>query len=213
MRQGLQVAGEPMKHFLLIAAGLALALGLGACGRFGQHYPRAALDACRSPRALLAVRRAVFGQAMDQGAPAALIGRLRREGHATLEDPEVQDYDRDTGQVSCTGLLRLQPSDPAAQEISSTVTYDADPVRAGVYHYKLTDPGQAVQAIASLAPSQLKPEALAASSAAAQAVAQSSAPDDLDAQTLQDAAAAGDTGRSRRPSPPPAPPPAAAAPH
>jgi hypothetical protein len=202
-----------MKHILMIAAGLTLALGLDACGRFGPHYPRAALDACRSPRALLAVRRAVFQQAIGQGASAALVGRLRREGRATLEDPEVQDYDRDTGEITCTALLRLQPPDPAAQEISSNVTYDADPVRAGVYHYKLTDPGQAVQAISSLSPSELKPEAPAASSAAAETAAQSSAPDDADAQTLQDAAAAGDTGRSHRPAPPPAPQPAAAAPH
>ena len=202
-----------MKHILPIAAGVTLALALCACGRFGAHYPRAAVEACRSPRALIAVRRAVFEQASGQGAPAALVGRLRRDGRFTLEDPEVQDYDRDTGKVSCTALLRLQPPDPTAQEISSGITYDAEPVRAGVYHYELTDPGQTVQAIASLTPSSLKPEAPAASSAAAQAVAQSSAPDDVDdAQTREDAAAAGDTGRSRQPTPQP-PAPAASAPH
>ena len=208
MRQGLQVAGEPMKHISWPLAAMALAVLIAGCGRFGHPAPPAAVEACGAPRALLAIRRAELRLAAEQGASADLLGRLRRESHASLDDPEVKDYDRHTATVTCTALLRLQPPGQAAQEISSTVTYEAQPLRDGVWRYRLTDPGQVVQAIASLGP--LPPESAQppASSAAANAlaeVAESSAEHD---QTLQDAAAAGDTGHVRRPAPStPAPPP------
>ena len=205
MRQGLQVAGEPMKPFLLILTGLALALGAGACVRQGPRAPRAALEACRAPRALLAVRRAALQQAGEQGAAATLLERLKQDGRASLEDPEVQDYDRDTGQVTCTALLRLQPPGEGAQEISSNIVYEAAPLAGGRWRYRLTDPGQVVQAIASLGPLAPRPEPLPASSEAANAVAAAPAAPTDDVQTREDAAAAGDTGHSRRAAPAPAP--------
>lgn len=188
-------------RIIWIGTALALAISLGACMRDGPRAPRAAVEACGSPKALLAVRRAALLRAADQGAPASLIARLKRDGHASLEDPAVQDYDQDTGVVTCTALLRLQPPDPGAQEISSAVTYDAEPLReGGAYRYRLTEPGQVVQAIASLGPLAPEPAPPPASSAAAEAGAVAANPD---TQTLQDAAAAGDTGRSH--GPPPAP--------
>ena len=210
MRQGLQVAGEPMKHISWPLAALALAVLITGCGRFGHPAPPAAVEACGAPKALLAIRRAEFHLAADQGSSAELLARLRREGHASLEDPEVRDYDRHTGVVTCTALLRLQPPGVAAQEISSNVAYEAQPLQGGVWRYKLTDPGQVVQAIASLGP--LPPESAAppASSAAANALTQLPASSALDDETLQDAAAAGDTGRTHRPAP--APPPSTQAP-
>ena len=219
MRQGLQVAGEPMKSFLLVMTGLALALGAGACVRQGPRAPRAALEACRAPRALLAVRRATLQQASEQGAAATLLVRLKQDGRASLEDPEVQDYDRDTGQVTCTALLRLQPPGEGAQEISSNVAYEATPLGGGRWRYRLTDPGQVVQAIASLGPLAPATAPLPASSAAANAAATSTltSPSE-DVQTRDDAAAAGDTGHSRRPAPAtvatpaPSPPPTTAEP-
>jgi hypothetical protein len=202
MRQGLQVAGEPMKHITWTLAGLALAAAAAGCGRPGPHAPQAAVDACGSTRALLAVRREAFHQASGQGAPQDLLGRLRREGRAALEDPEVEAYDRDSGVVTCTALFRLQPPAPGAEEISSDVTYEATPLGGGAWRYRLTDPGQVVEAIASLGP--LPPEAPPASSAASDAAA---AAPGSDAETLQDAAAAGDTGRVHPPAPTPAPAP------
>ena len=205
MRQGLQVAGEPMKSFLLVMTGLALALGAGACVRQGPHAPRAALEACRAPRALLAVRRAALQQAGEQGAAATLLERLKQDGRASLEDPEVQDYDRDTGQVTCTALLRLQPPGEGAQEISSNVVYEAAPQGGGRWRYRLTDPGQVVQAIASLGPLAPAPAPLPASSVAANAATTALTSPSEDIQTRDDAAAAGDTGHSRRATPAPAP--------
>ena len=152
MRQGLQVAGEPMKHITWILAALALALPIAGCGRLWRHVPEAATEACGAPKALLAVRRAVLHQAAGQGASEALLARLRHDARASLDDPAVQDYDRGKGVVTCTATLRLQPPGQGAQEISSSVTYQAQPLRAGGWRYKLTDPGQTVQAIASLAP-------------------------------------------------------------
>ena len=210
MRQGLQVAGEPMKHISRPLAALALAISISGCGRFGHHAPPAAVEACGAPRALLAIRRAEFRLAAGQGASADLLARLRLQGHASLDDPEVKDYDRHTGVVTCTALLRLQPPGEAAHEISANVTYDAQPLRDGVWRYKLTDPGQVVQAIASLGP--LPPEAAPpASSAGANALAQLSASSAEADETLQDAAAAGDTGHVRRPASAPAPAPSAPA--
>ncbi len=152
MRQGLQVPGEPMTKTMLTVATVALALGAGACVRQGPHAPRAALEACRSPKALLAVRRAAFIQAGELGAPPPLLEHLRGEGRATLEDADVQDYDGASGKVGCTAQFRLQPPGEGAQEISSTVTYEAEPLGGGRYRYRLTDPGEVVQAIASLGP-------------------------------------------------------------
>ena len=204
-----------MKPFLLGLMGLALAVGAGACVRQGPHAPAAALEACRAPRALLAVRRAALQQAGEQGAPAALLVRLKQEGRASLEDPEIQDYDRDTGQATCTAVLRLQPPGEGAQEISSTVVYEAAPQGGGRWRYRLSDPGQVVQAIASLGPLAPAPAPLPASSQAANAAATATltSPSE-DIQTRDDAAAAGDTGHSRRPTaaqattPAPLPPPA-----
>jgi hypothetical protein len=198
MRQGLQVAGEPMKHITWALAGVALAISISGCGRFGRHVPEAAVQACGAPKALLAVRRALFRQAMEQGTPAVLISRLKREGHASLEDPEVQEFDRHTGIVTCRALFRLQPPAQGAQEISSSVAYTGQPLRAGGWRYRLTEPGQVVQAIASLGPLPAAP-APPASATAADAASQVPSSAELDAETLQDAAAAGDTGRSHRP--------------
>jgi hypothetical protein len=189
-----------MKYILWPLAVLALALPLAGCGRLWRRVPEAAVQACGAPRALLAVRRGVFRQAADQGASEALLGRLRQGGRASLEDPAVQDYDRGKGIVICTAMLRLQPPGQGAQEISSSVTYQAQPLRTGGWRYKLTDPGQAVQAIASLAPLPPEPAPIPASSAAADASAQATPP--ADSETLDDAAAAGDTGRSHQPPPP-----------
>ena len=205
MRQGLQVAGEPMKHLSIALAGAAMALLITGCGRFGHHVPEAAVQACGAPKALLAVRRALFRQAMEQGSPVALISRLKREGHAGLEDPQVRDFDRHTGVVTCTATFHLQPPAPGAQEISSEVAYTGQPLKSGGWRYKLTEPGQVVQAIASLGPLPALP-APPASSAAADASAQAPSSSAIDAETLADAAAAGDTGRSRRPALRPAQP-------
>ncbi len=202
MRQGLQSAGEPMKTFLTLLALAGLALGAGACSRFGSHAPQAALEACRTPRALLAVRRAALLKAGELGAPAPLLGRLKADGRASLEDPEVQDYDKDTGKVSCTAAFHLHPPGEGAQEISSTVTYEAMPLGGGRYRYRLTDAGDVVQAIASLGPLPPPAQPEPASSQAAEAAA--SAPAD-DVQTREDAAAAGDTGRTPRAGSVPAP--------
>ena len=184
-----------MKTILLTLASVALALSVSACFRQGPHAPQAALDACRAPKALLAVRRAALIKAGELGAPAPLLGRLRSEGRATLEDPEVEDYDRGSGRVTCTALFRLQPPGAGAQEISSNVSYDAAPLGGGRWRYRLTDAGEVVQAIASLGPLPPTPEPAPASSQAAEAAA-TAATDE--AQTREDAAAAGDTGRSRR---------------
>ena len=188
-----------MKHLSLALAGLAVALTIAGCGRFGHHVPEAAVQACGAPRALLAVRRALFRQAMAQGSPVALISRLKREGQASLEDPQVRDFDRHTGIVTCTATFRLQPPAPGAQEISSEVAYTGQPLKSGGWRYKLTEPGQVVQAIASLGPLPAEPAA-PASSAAADAAAQTPSSSAIDAETLEDAAAAGDTGHARRPS-------------
>jgi len=189
-----------MKHLILIGTALALAAGLCACVPDGPHAPRAALEACRSPRALYAVRRAALQRAGALGAPAGTLERLKRDGRATLEDPEVGDYDQDTGVTTCRALLRLQPPGEGAQEISSNVAYEAAPLGGGRYRYRLTDPGEVAQAIASLGP--LPESASPASSAAENAATVAPNPD---TQTLDDAAAAGDTGRSRRASPAPTP--------
>jgi len=201
MRQRLQVAGEPMKHPTWAVAALALAILTAGCSRFFHHVPQAATDACAAPKAVLAVRRAALREAMEKGAPEGLIARLRQDAHATLEDPHVQDYQRNSGIVTCTALMRIQPPAPGAQEISSNVTFTGQPLRAGGWRYKLTDPGQLVQAIASLGPLPPEPNQPAASSAAADAVAQTPSSDAEDAQTREDAAAAGDTGHSHRPPP------------
>ena len=147
-----------MKTILLTLASVALALSVSACFRQGPHAPQAALDACRAPKALLAVRRAALIKAGELGAPAPLLGRLRSEGRATLEDPEVEDYDRGSGRVTCTALFRLQPPGEGAQEISSNVSYDAAPLGGGRWRYRLTDAGEVVQAIASLGPLPPTPE-------------------------------------------------------
>ena len=186
-----------MKHLSIALAGLALALLITGCGRFGHHVPEAAVQACGAPKALLAVRRALFRQAMAQGAAVTLVSRLKREGHAGLDDPQVQSFDRHTGIVTCTATFRLQPPGPGAQEISSSVAFTGQPLKGGGWRYKLTEPGQVVQAIASLGPLPAEP-APPASSAAAEASAQSPVPGAIDPETLADAAAAGDTGHSRR---------------
>ena len=171
MRQGLQVAGEPDSLLGLAPAagateapeamkriwglmGLALvAISLGACVRGGPQAPRAALEACRSPRALLAVRRAAFQQAASRGATAELLARLRRDGRAVLDDPQVGGYDRDTGVVDCLATLRIEPPGAEGQELSSSITYDATPQESGAgYRYTLTDAGEMVTAIVSLGP-------------------------------------------------------------
>jgi len=200
MRQRLQVAGEPMMRFGLL--GLALAVALGACVRESPRAPQAALAACRSTKALLAVRRAALQEAASEGAPAGLLGRLRREGRASFEDAEVRDYDDDTGVVTCAAQLTLTPPGPGGQAASSRVAYDAEPLHSGSgYRYHVTDTGQMVSAIAGLGP--LPPEAQppAASSAAANAaaVAPAAAAAEIDQTVREDAAAAGDTGRAHRP--------------
>ena len=187
-----------MKTILCTLASVALALSVSGCFRQGPHAPQAALDACRAPKALLAVRRAALIKAGELGAPAPLLGRLRSEGRATLEDPQVEDYDRASGRVTCTALFRLQPPSEGAQEISSNVSYDAEPLGGGRWRYRLTDAGEVVQAIASLGPLPPPAEPAPASSEAAEAAA--TAPTD-EAQTREDAAAAGDTGHTRRAAP------------
>lgn len=198
-----------MKRIGWIGAALLAPLALGACGRDAPRPPQAAIDACRSPRALLAVRRLALREAADQGVSAALLARIRRDAKATLEDPEVRDYDQGSGAVSCAATLRLglEAPDAAGQSIVSTVAYDAEPRgdRPG-YRYRLTDPGQILSAIASLGP--LPPEAgpPPASSAAANAVA-TTAPAADEEDVRDDAAAAGDTRRiGSRPAAPPKPP-------
>ena len=195
MRQGLQVAGEPMKRILCLV--LIPALGLGACHRHEARTHEAALDACRSTKALMAVRRAVLQEAATEGAPQVLIGRLKREARFTLEDAEVSDYDDDTRVASCAAQLVITP--PGGQTATSRVTYDAEPLRRGsVYRFRITDIGQTVAAISGLRP--LPPEAPAASSTAADAAATAPASDaDIDPQVREDAAAVGDTGRTHRP--------------
>ena len=198
MRQGLQVAGEPMKRFGL--SGLALALGLAACAREESRAPQAALDACRSTKALMAVRRAVLQEAASEGASAGLLERLRREGRASLEDAEVRDYDDDTRIVSCAAQLTLTPPGAGAAA-ASRVTYDAEPLRSGSgYRFHVTDTGQMVSAIASLGPLPPEAEPPPASSAAASAAAVTPASSaEIDQTVRDDAAAAGDTGRTHRP--------------
>ena len=196
-----------MNTILCTLATVALALSVSACFRQGPHAPQAALDACRAPKALLAVRRAALIKAGELGAPAPLLGRLKSEGRATLEEPEVEDYDRGSGRVSCTALFRMQPPGEGAQEISSNVSYEAEPLGGGRWRYRLTDAGEVVQAIASLGPLPPPAEPTPASSQAAEAAV--TAPTD-EAQTRDDAAAAGDTGHARRPAAAPAPAPAPA---
>ena len=201
MRQGLQVAGEPMMRIGLL--GLALALGLCACGREGSRAPQAALDACRSTKALMAVRRAALQEAAGSGAPAGLLDRLKRESRASLEDPEVRDYDDDTRVVSCAAQLTLTPPGASGQAASSRVLYDAEPLRSGSgYRYHVTDTGQMVSAIASLGslPPEAEPPAASSAAANAAAVAPASAAE-IDQTVRDDAAAAGDTGRTHRPYP------------
>ncbi|HEY5412814.1 MAG TPA: hypothetical protein VIJ94_19010 [Caulobacteraceae bacterium] len=200
-----------MKRIWGPAALAVVAIGLGACVREGPHAPRAAAEACASPKALLAVRRAAFQQAAAQGAPAELLAGLRRDGRVVLEDPQVGDYDKDTGLVSCQATLRIEPAGSEGQALSSSVTYDARPQGGGVYRYRLTDPGEMVTAIVSLGPPpppQIAPPA--ASSAAVDAAATASAAPAQDDPTVRDdAAAAGDTGRVHRApaaASPPAPP-------
>lgn len=196
MRQGLQVAGELMMRIGLL--GLALALGLGACAREGSRAPQAALDACRSTKALMAVRRAALQEAAGAGASAGLVERLRREGRASLEDAEVRDYDDDTQVVSCAAQLTLTPPGPGGQTAASRVLYDAEPFRSGTgYRYHVTDTGQMVSAIASLGP--LPPEPPASSTAADAAATAPASSAEIDQTVREDAAAAGDTGRTHRP--------------
>ena len=199
MRQGLQVAGELMMRIGLL--GLALALGLGACAREGSRAPQAALDACRSTKALMAVRRAALQEAAGAGASAGLVERLRREGRASLEDAEVRDYDDDTQVVSCAAQLTLTPPGPGGQTAASRVLYDAEPFRSGTgYRYHVTDTGQMVSAIASLGPLPPEAEPPAASSAAVNAAVVAPASSaEIDQTVREDAAAAGDTGRTHRP--------------
>ncbi len=198
MRQGLQAAGEPMKRIGLL--GLALAVGLAGCMREGSRAPQAALEACRSTKALMAVRRAALQEAAGSGASAGLLERLRREGRAGLEDAEVRDYDDDTRVVSCAAQLTLTPPG-AGQAASSRVLYDAEPLRSGSgYRYHVTDTGQMVSAIASLGPLPPEAEPPAASSAAANAASIAPASSEIDQTVREDAAAAGDTGRTHRPS-------------
>lgn len=199
-----------MKHITWTLAALAPVILTAGCDRLFHHVPQAAMEACAAPKAEAAVRRAAFREAIEKGAPEALMARLRHEARASLEDPQVQDYDRSSGVVTCTAVMRLQPPAEGAQEISSNVVYTAQPMRSGGWRYKLTDPGQVVQAIASLGPPTPAPAPLPASSAASDAAAQTAAPPDAEeTQTREDAAAAGDTGRSRHP--PPAPKAATAA--
>lgn len=206
MRQGLQVAGERMNRWTLLGLA-ALAAGLSACARDEGRAPKAALEACRSTKALLAVRRAVLQEAAEAGGPTGLLGRLRREGRASLEDPEVKDYDDDTRVVSCAAQLTLTPPGSGGQAASSRVTYDAEPLRSDSgYRFRVTDIGQMVSAIASLGP--LPPEAPPASSTAANAAASApAASEDIDPEVREDAAAAGDTGRTHRAPAPILPPP------
>ena len=109
--------------------------------------------------------------------------------------------------VSCAAQLTLTPPGSGGQAASSRVSYDAEPLRSGSgYRYRVTDVGQMVSAIASLGP--LPPEAPPASSAAAQAAATAPASaGEIDQTVREDAAAAGDTGRSHRASPAPSPEP------
>ena len=191
-----------MKRIWGLTCLAVVAIDLGACVREGPHAPRAALEACRSPRALLAVRRAAFQQAASQGAPAGLLARLRRDGRAVLEDPQVRDYDRDTGVVDCLATLRIQPPGSDGQELSSSITYDARPQDGGSsYRYTLTDAGEIVSAIVSLGPLPSEPPPTPASSAGAEAAATAPDPTPQEDQAVrEDAAAAGDTGRTTRPS-------------
>jgi hypothetical protein len=186
-----------MKHTLILV--LMMALGLAACRREADRAPQAAIDACRSTKALTTLRRAALQQAITEGAPAALVGRLRREARVTLEDAEVRDYDDDTRVVSCAAQLVLTPPGSSGQTASSRVAYDAEPLRSGSgYRYRITDIGQMVSAIASLGPLPPEPPPPPASSAAA-TVAASASSADIDPEVREDAAAAGDTGRTHRP--------------
>jgi hypothetical protein len=188
-----------MKHIGYLV--LITAIGLSACRRGEDRAPAAALDACRSTKALMAIRRAVLQEAATEGASAVLVGRLKREARVTLESPEVRDYDDDTQVVGCAAQLVLTPPGPAGRTASSRVAYDAEPLRSGKgYRFRITDMGQMVSAIASLGPLPPEPAPPPASSAAAEAAASApSSSAEIDPLVREDAAAAGDTGRTHRP--------------